>query len=49
MVWLLQFGQLVILSVAISGMAVIIWSNGGFESKYVWYGRYNLVNLLFCA
>ena len=30
-----------------SGMAVIIWSNGGFERKYVWYGCYNLVNLLF--
>ena len=46
-VWLLQFGQLVILSQAMCGMAVIIWSNCGFESKYVWYGCYNLVNLLF--
>ena len=36
-----------ILSLAMSGMAVIIWSNVGFESKYVWYGCYNLVNLLF--
>ena len=45
MVWLFQFGQLVNLSLVMCGMAVIIWSNGGFESKYVWYGCYNLVNL----
>ena len=35
------------LSLAMCGMAVIIWSNGGFERKYVWYGCYNLVNLWF--
>ena len=40
-VWLLQFGQLVILSLAMCGMPVIIWSTGGFERKYVWYGCYN--------
>ena len=48
-VWygLLQFGQLVVLSVNMCGMAVIIWSTCGFERKYVWYGCYNLVNLWF--
>ena len=37
-VWLLQFGQLVVLSVNMCGMAVIIWSTFGFEPKYLWYG-----------
>ena len=46
-VWLLQFGQLVVLSVSMCGMAVTIWSTCGFERKYVWYGCYNLVNLWF--
>ena len=46
-VWLLQFGQLVVLSLNMCGMAVTIWSTCGFERKYVWYGCYNLVNLWF--
>ena len=49
-VWLLQFGQLVVslaLSVKMCGMAVTIWSTCGFEHKYVWYGCYNLVNWWF--
>ena len=43
--WLLQFGQLVVLSGSMCGMAVPIRSTGGFERKYVWYRCYNLVNL----
>ena len=46
-VWLLQFGRLVILSLTMCGMAVIIWSTCGFELKYVWYGCYNFVSLWF--
>ena len=38
-----------ILCLAMCGMAAIIWSNGCFERKYVWYGCYNLVNLWFLA
>ena len=33
MVWLLQFGQLVVLSVKMCGMAVTIWSTCCFERK----------------
>ena len=28
------------------GMAVTIWSTCGFERKYVWYGCYNLGQLV---
>ena len=31
------------------GMAVPIRSTGGFERKNVWYGCYNMINLLFLA
>ena len=47
MVWLLQFGQLLVLSPSICGMAVPIRSTGGFERKNVWYGCSNLDNLWF--
>ena len=46
-VWLLQFGQLVVLSASMCGMPVLIRPTSGFERKYVWYGCYNLVNLWF--
>ena len=45
-VWLLQFGQLVVLSVNMCGMAVIIWSTFGFEPKYLWYGCSQLGQLV---
>ena len=45
MVWLLQFGQLVVFSASMCGMPVIIRPTSGFERKYVWYGCYNLVVL----
>ena len=46
-VWLLQFGPLLVLIACMCGMAVTIWSTCGLERKYVWYGCYNLVNLWF--
>ena len=49
MVWLLQLGQLVALSVKMCGMAVPIWTTSGFEPNYVWYGCYNLVKWCFWA
>ena len=48
-VWLLLFGQLVVFSVSMCGMAVSIWSTCGIERKYVWYGCYNFVSLWFWA
>ena len=48
-VWLLQFGQLVVFSASMCGMPVIIRPTSGFERKYVWYVCYNLVNFWFWA
>ena len=54
MVWPLQFGQLVVLSVNICGMAVIIWSTCGFERKVcvVWllqFGQLVILSLAMCG
>ena len=46
-VWLLQFGQLLVLSACMCGIPLPIRSTGGFGRKYVWYGCHNLVNLWF--
>ena len=54
MVWLLQFGQLVVLSGSMCGMAVPIRSTGGFERKVcvVWllqFGQLVILSLAMCG